>query len=834
MIEQRIDIINKFIPFTFQLKNSSQNNTGYNADFSIKISPTSNLASLSSCITVIESNNKSNLSILTANSSCSAKSMPLEPNSEDISNYRSDMISPFCNQESKLKNTEQKTVSNKCKKRVTFLSPECSIKNNMSCELQTFHHEANSPEVSLQENRTTTTNQGQHEKNNMTFHFDSNIRTPVEFVDNTDENFLNYSATLNKNDVSTLLGDLSDTSKKLDFHQQNDQQETYAENRDKLRVQLKEVFNKVKNKSSDNLMLEKQNNNLLNSIYTDSEDSKQTDKLQNSENYPTCNTMPHMKSNDSSINRSLNNRDINISKSAHSQSKSLTVFSTHINKVVNELRELLRGTWPLKTSRIVDVQKFAYQKALQYRQEHGEISDYLNNQQEDPLMPSRKNVPFKEDVNLCFPSKNSILNVNSPLLTGIVNSKFPPLVNSSFGDNLSFENIKRSVERQLNNILRKPRNVNSLRPLSASSSPVKGLGRYLYPNEINFLKNCSINNNASSNENDFLSHKATNQNVGKNKPKHNVPIIFSPAVNHKSNESVCQSNNHIQSCLGLDKLDSHNMLDNTFNRSNSGLTITQKNTHQTQMVNISTSPINMIENAKFPTHEIRSEKPSQGLPREKRAQARFLEFKDSPCCTSVLKLNGAINKKIERDKSEHEYSVEHQKWNYPRKILNSSSDIDVDGFTDSCGDCRSHNTTLILNKPNVSLYSDRPSSFFDKIYVYKNKLPMSFKVKDRQRIFTDLSRSKTPPPYFSQDNFVSLNNNNTQIHPNESNRTLTFKLPRYFIESDLTYSKFVPADSMRSCNERYSPHYEDNLSSRLDTLNLSSRRYNQARWQTTM
>lgn len=728
---------------------------------------------------------------------------PLQRKNENIFKFRAHRNTLLCNRKLNQKNPGPILLSDKREKHVTFLGAEYITIYELSNKL-----ESNISEVSLHENtrKTEFVNKYQHEKDSSTSNFNSNsnIKDITEEIDNKDEDSLNH---LDKNNVDNKDGlhvsprDRCDT---LNLHQINNQHSTYNKNREKLRFQLEAIFSKVTEKHLDTILKEKSNDKIT-THYKNSNNKERNGQPQYCENYLTRNLLYHEELTDSKL---MNNRSVNNNESNYNQHENLRMLSTQITKVVNELRELLCGTWPLKSSHMLDVQKFACQKSLEYRQEYNELSASQKSRQIQISSLREKNDKFRDSTKLSIPFENSVLNLNRQFSTELGNSEFSSIVSASSEDNLSFENLKRSAE-QLNSTLRKRRDMNDTRPLSASSSPVKALDRCLYPNKTNFLEGHSTNKFVPSHDCDSFLSKPKKQNRDKTEPDHNVVITSLNASNNKSNEFICQTNrcnSHVT--FDLRVLDSYNKSDKTFNHFNSYLPGIQNISKRKRLIDISTPPIDEFDNTNYSTVEIPFALPSQDL----------------------LHLT---NNKIDDTKSKHRDFIGFQKWNYPRRLSDASFDIDVNSFADGYANPRNHDIKRTESNLKRYVYNDRLSSFFDYIYVPGNNSQLKFKEKDRQETFIELRRSRTASPDVYSNDFSILNENNSQVNSNGCNQISNFTLPRFFMESDLKSNRLIPSNFQNDYVERlFRPSEENRISSRLDTLNLSSRRRNQRRWQT--
>ncbi|XP_018651431.1 putative ccaat-box DNA binding protein subunit B [Schistosoma mansoni] len=729
---------------------------------------------------------------------------PLQMKNENTSKFRPDRSTLLCNQKSGQKNPEPIVLSDKRKKRVTFLAPEYIIIYELSNKL-----ENNISEVDLHETarKTEFTNKYQHGKDSSTSKFDCNSNTKdiAEVINNKDEYSVNYLIKNNVHNKDGLHVRLRDKCDTVEFHQMNDQHSTYNENREKLRVQLEAIFSKVTEKHLDTILKGKSNDKIITN-YKNSKDIEQMGRSQHCENHLTDNLLSHGKLTDS---KSMKNRSIDKNESNYNQGENLRMLSTQVTKVVNELRELLCGTWPLKSSHMLDVQKFAYQKGLEYRQEYGELYASQKSWQSQNSSLREKNVKFRESTKLPIPFETSTLNLNRPSSTELRNSEFSSIVSTSSEDNLSFENIRKSAEKQLDSILRKRRDMNDTRSLSASSSPVKGLDRCLYPNKTNVLENLRTNKFVPNHYIDSFLSKPSNRNWDKTEPEYKAVITSLHALNNKSNEFICQSNHYnSEGIFDFRVSDSHNKLDKTFNHFNSYVPEIQNISKQKRLVNICTSPIDGAENTNHATVKIPFAIPSQNL----------LEL---------------TNNKIEDSKTKHRNLIEFQKWNYSRRLSDSSFDIDVDGFADGYVNHRNRNIKCAANNLKRYVYNDRLSSFFDCIYIPGNNSQLNFKENDRNETFIESRRSRTASPDIFPNNFSSLDKNNPQMNSNEWNEISNFTLPRFFIESDLKGNRIIPSSFQNAYHEwLFRPSEENFISTRLDTPNLSSRRYNQRRWQT--
>ncbi|VDP30492.1 unnamed protein product [Schistosoma margrebowiei] len=729
---------------------------------------------------------------------------PLQRKNENIFSFRAHRNTVLCNRKLNQKNPVPIRLNDKRKKHVTVLGPEYITIYELSNKL-----ESNTSEVSLHENTHIIefTNKYQHGKDSSTSNFNSNsnIKDITEEIDNKDENSLNHLIKNNVNNKDGLHVSSRDRCDTMNFHQMNNQHSTYKENREKLRVQLEAIFSKVTEKHLET-MLNEENNDKIITNHKNSKNNEQKGRPQYCENYLTSNLSYHGKLTDS---KSIKNHSVDNNESNYNHRENLRMFSTQITKVVNELRELLCGTWPLKSSHMLDVQKFVCQKRLEYKQEHNELSAYQKSRQNQILSLGEKNDKFRDSRKLSIPFENSISNLNHPFSTELGNSEFPSIVSASSEDNLSFENIKKSAEKQLNSILRKRGDMNDTRPFSASSSPVKALDRHLYLNKTSILKHHPTNKFLPSHDCGFFLSKPKNQNRDKTGPEHNVVITSLNTSNNKSNEFICQTN-HYNSDVTFDLrvLDSYNKLDKTSNHFNSYLPGIQNISKQKRLVDIPTTSIDEVHNTNYSTAEIPFAVPSQDL----------LELK---------------NNKIDDTKQKHRSFIEFQKCNYSRRLSDASFDIDVNGFADSYANHRNHNIKCAPNNLKRYVYNDRLSSFFDYIYVPGNNSQLKFREKDKKGTFIELRRSRTASPDVYSNKFSTLNENNSQTNSNEWNQISNFTLPRFFIKSDLKSNRIIPSTFHNDYLERlFRPSEENLISSRLDTLNLSSRRCNQRRWRT--
>ncbi|CAH8443315.1 unnamed protein product [Schistosoma turkestanicum] len=725
---------------------------------------------LSSPVAFSEGNNILDSLALTNITKVSVSPQSLQLNNEHSLDCQLDKNTPLCNLKSDQKNSELTVLSNKRENHVTFLSPEYNTTYDLPNQLQGVTCEKSIHEVGLHENTNETefSNHHQHEKGSSVSHFNfsSDIKSNPDQINNKDNISVNYLVKNNLYNQNGLHVELSDRYDTPNFCQNNDQHSTYNENKAKLRVQLERIFNKVTEKRSETTLMRE-------AIVTttanckNSQDNKQKRYFGN---YPVSNASSHEKP----IMKNLN---VTQDKSNYNKSEKLRILPMHITKVVNELRELLCGTWPLKSSRMLDVQKFACQKGLQYRQEHNQLT-VQESQSSQVSFSSKENSEFKKKKTSSVSFENLIQNLSSPLSTELGNSKFSSTIGINSEDDLCFENIKRSVEKQLNNILRKQRDIYGTRSLSASSSPVKFLDRNLYFNKIDFSECHPTNKFVSNYESGSFFGKADKKHSDKSKPKNNVVINSSHTLKNKSNKYACQVNNYSPdrtSCLGLLGLCSQ--LNNISNHFTSHSPRIQSISRKKLLENVSISPTNAAENMNYSTPEIHSPLPSQN----------FLRLTNS-------------------------------QWDCSKRLLDFSFDKDVKGCTDRHSNPLNHNIKCIANNPERYFYSDCSSSCFDYIYVPGNNSRLKFREKRRRGAVIKLRRSKKVLSDTYSNNSSSLKEKYVQINPNECNQISNFILPRFSRESDLKNNSLIPANLRNVYDERlFHPSEGNPISSRLDS-----------------
>ncbi|CAH8437616.1 unnamed protein product [Heterobilharzia americana] len=738
----------------------------------------------------------------------------------------------------------------KPKKSVTFLSPDSSMIHNISNDSGDTCSENDTSEINSLKNvhasesdilckqrepKSRTNFPLKPEAEGLVKLKDEDYSAPTQFV----------SSGLNRQISQQTDSDQMYTNSK--DKKINGRDKIFLENRKKLEIQLRRLFVPTSEGTpSTSLVQTNKNNNSLESVHQN---------LRKKSTYlKGClsnNILPSSVLTDIPINKSTKQNILKRNNPerfiTNDQEGIEGKFIPKITTVVDELRGLLCGTWPPKSKRIFDVHKYAYQKALQYRLELDETKNTQSNQSSQESDSCAEISKLKKRGELRTSSEAFINSFSEAPSTNVKDLEFSPLISASSEDNLSFENVRRSVEGKLNNILKQTRNVDSTNQFWSSSFQPKCSDGCSSLNE-----SCLLDTHSKGSQ---ISHHGVASQSFMNGPLNTKPSLsrkgnlieptFSYKINDISKESVFQKylTSNLSSCTSQsplwnqstwsDTFSSFKNWDDSYNYSSTFMYKTGMKFKFRPLADLESSANKVASERKNHLLTIGYIQPSQkleasGLKRTKVLDSRRRKSKSEEVSFNKgsLKFSSIVHKKNQRDEYQYKHINLSGNMRYFKRFSEYPSLLDYRSFDDCYVKHKSPqmNNVAVNSKEQMNISYLSASS--DSIYVPEQYSPTDLKNEDKQKTFIELRRPRTASPYFSDDS-TSMNENQISRDQHQSLKRLDLKLPRFSLEyEDVNNNILAPLYFERNDNTQCLQMNGSKSSSK-----LISQRYSQTRWK---